>query len=75
MAAVFLIQQMESTMNETLVYLSITKGKNRLVIDGSFDLFKDFVTTFTQGEGGTMAGPASTVYNPAPQMGDTDTRR
>ncbi len=24
---------------------------------------------------GALAGPASTVYNPAPQLGDTDTRR
>lgn len=57
------------------IYITILKGKDRLVITGDMKIFKDFITTFTQGEGGTMAGPASTVYNPAPQMGDTDTRR
>lgn len=62
-------------MNDPLVYISLTHGKERLVIDGSFDLFKKFINTFTQDEGGALAGPASTVYNPAPQMGDTDTRR
>lgn len=57
------------------IYITILKGNGRLVITGDMNLFKDFVTTFTQGEGGTMAGPASTVFNPAPQTGDTDTRR
>ncbi len=51
-------------MNEPLVYISLTHGKDRLVIDGSFDLFKKFITTFTQGE---ITAPASTIYNPAPE--------
>ena len=59
---------MESPMNETFVYLSITKGKERLVIDGSFELFKNFMTTFTQ-DAPQITAPASlshptTIYKP-----------
>lgn len=47
-------------MNEPLVYISLTYGKDRLVIDGSFDLFKKFMNTVNQ----------PTVYNTAPQLGE-----
>ena len=55
------------------IYISITQGDHRLIIDGSFDLLKNFMTTFTQ-DGGTLAAPMSTVYNPAPQTGDIHTQ-
>lgn len=58
----------------TEIYMTILKGNDRLVITGNMSLFKDFVTTFTQDEGGALAAPVSTVYNPGPQTGDTDKR-
>lgn len=41
-------------MHDTLIYLAITRGKNRLVVSGSFELYQDLIRT-----------SQPTIYNPA----------
>lgn len=51
-------------MNDALVYLSIVNGKNRLVISGSYEVFQNFVHTFTQDAQPITPAP---IYNPKPE--------
>jgi hypothetical protein len=51
--------------NETIIYLAITRNKNRLVISGSFDLYREFMQASLPPVKKLREG---TINNPAPEM-------
>jgi hypothetical protein len=51
-------------MNETLIYLAITRGRNRLVISGSFELYREFIQTSSPGINAVL--PGAIIPSPAP---------
>ena len=55
-------------MNDTLIYLAITRGKNRLVITGSFELYREFMSVSLPGINTCL--PGAIIHNPAPVQPD-----
>jgi len=51
-------------LNDPIIYLAITHGKNRLVISGSFDLYCKFIQASLPK---MQATPGLTIFNPAPE--------
>jgi hypothetical protein len=52
-------------MDETLIYIALTKGRKRLEISGALSVYHEFLAAI-------MAAPhlpgSATVYNPAPEV-------
>lgn len=51
-------------MNETLIYLAITRGRNRLVITGSFELYREFMQASLPGI--NAVSPGAIIHDSAP---------
>jgi|GEM_PF-1870920 len=57
-------------MQDTLIYVAITREKRRLVVSGSFELYQDFLRVLLP------AAPAeATIYNPAPDPPEEDGKK
>jgi hypothetical protein len=52
-------------MDETLIYVAITKGRNRLEISGALSVYHEFLVAIT---GVPYLSGSATVYNPAPEI-------
>lgn len=60
-------------MDETLISLAITRGRNRLVINGSFELYCEFMQASLPMIHANL--PGATVHNPVSTPPDPTTQR
>jgi len=60
-------------MDGTLIYLAITRGRNRLVISGSFELYGEFMQASLPAIHPNL--PGATVHNPVTTPPDPNTQR